>query len=136
MLTRTLLLLLTFFFFFFSSRIIPIQISSLSQMNNSIQVGFFFFFFQKSTRDGRSRLRIRFLLPLTNTAWISQHAWHSFQPVFPGVLKRPLSFPPRISEHKDTQSCRVIQFVLRLSSPSAVCLVIQFRCAGSKNMFA
>lgn len=37
--------------FFFSSRIIPIQISSLSQMNNSIQVGFFFFLFsEKHTR--------------------------------------------------------------------------------------
>lgn len=30
---------------------------------------------------------VRFLLPLTNKAWISQRARHSFHPVFPGVLK-------------------------------------------------
>lgn len=27
-------------------------------------------------------------------------------------FERPLSLPPRIAEHKDTQSCGVIQFVL------------------------
>lgn len=73
-------------------------------------ISFSFFFERHPRRSAQSR--VRFLLPLTNKAWISQHAWHSLQPVFPGVLKRPLSFPPRITEHKDTQSCRVIQFVL------------------------
>lgn len=35
-----------------------------------------------------------------------------FSPCLSWSFERPLSFPPRITEHKDTQSCGVIQFVL------------------------
>lgn len=35
-----------------------------------------------------------------------------FSPCLSWSFERPLSLPPRITEHKDTQSCRVIQFVL------------------------
>lgn len=98
-----------------SARIIQIQLLCLPAMTDIAFGSFFFFFpflfFERHTRRSDPS-RVHFLLPLTNKAWISQHAWHSLQPVFPGVLKRPLSFPPRITEHKDTQSCRVIQFVL------------------------
>lgn len=35
-----------------------------------------------------------------------------FSPCLSWSFERPLSLPPRITEHKDTQSCGVIQFVL------------------------
>lgn len=35
-----------------------------------------------------------------------------FSPCLSSSFERPLSLPPRIAKHKDTQSCGVIQFVL------------------------